>query len=85
MTAAVALLDMSAECCGAALREGAQDAALPEREPVAVTVEEGVTVFPQDIGHFEPWPRHERVSPGSGPSKSRGLVVLSSFGGATWV
>ena len=63
-----------------------QGAALLGRERVAVPLEEGIAVVPEDIGHFEPRSGHgwRRPSVG-GPSRSSGLCVASRAAAETWV
>ena len=58
MPAAVALLDVPAQRGGPAGRDVLQSAALLRRERVAIPVEEGIAMIPEDIGHFEPRSRH---------------------------
>ena len=83
--APVALLDVPAQRRGPAGGDVVQGAALLGREPVAVAIEEGVAVSPEDVGHFEPGPGHGRDSPGRGASRSSGLRVASTAAGETWV
>ena len=86
MPAPVALLDMPAQRRGPAGRDVAQGAALLGRERVAVAVEEGVTMVPEDIGHFEPRSRHGCGRPSvGGTSRSSGLCVASRAAVETWV
>src|SRR3954453_5644430 len=82
----VAPLDMAAKCGGPAGRDVAQGAALLRREHIAIEVEEGVAMVPEDIGHFEPVSRHGWSRPSfGGMSRSSGLWVASRAAVETWV
>ena len=86
MPAPVALLDVPAQGRGPAGRDVAAGAALLRRERVAVPVEEGITMGPEDIGHFEPRSGHGCGRPSvGGPSRSSGLCVASRAAAETWV
>ncbi len=83
--APVAGFDMAAQRRGPTGRDVAQGVALLGPERVPVPVEEGVPMASDDVGDFETGRRHGIVSPGRGPSRSRGLRVASTATGETWV
>jgi hypothetical protein len=74
MPALVTFLDVTAQRSGPAGRDVAQGAALLGREHIAMEVEEGVTMVPEDISHFKLRPRHGCDPPfPEGTSRSSGL------------
>ena len=87
MAAMVALLYVTAQRRGPAGGDVLEDTALLRRERVAVAVEEGVAMFPEDIGHFETRSRHGRgrLSSDVAASRSSGLSVASRSAAETWV
>jgi hypothetical protein len=86
MPALVACLDVSAQRSGPAGRDVVQGAATLGRERVAVLFEEGMPMFAEDIGHFEPMLRHGWGRPSiGGASRSSGLCVASRATAETWV
>ena len=58
MSAAGALIDMTAESGGATARDGQQDLKVGPAEPVTVARDEVCSCAANDIGHLEPWPTH---------------------------
>src|SRR5580700_4261158 len=58
MTAASALIEMTAECGGATARNGQQHFAVLPAEPLAVSFDEGSSCAADEIGHLEGRPAH---------------------------
>ena len=60
ISAAGALIQMAAECGGAAALDGRQDLAMLAGEPVAAALDEGLSRDADQIGHLQGWPTHLR-------------------------
>ena len=58
MSAAGALVEMTAEGGGATVPDGQQHLHVFPAEPVAISFEECVTGSADQIGHLEGWPAH---------------------------
>ena len=58
MSAAGALVEMTAECGGTTPRNGQQHLDMPPTEPVAVSFDECISRGADDIGHLQRWPAH---------------------------
>src|SRR6202795_2481900 len=58
MSAAGALIEMTAECGGTTPANGQQHFAVLPTEPVAISFEEGISRGADQIGHLEWWPDH---------------------------
>jgi hypothetical protein len=85
VAALIAFLDVAAQFGGPADGDIMEDETLFVGEPGAVAIEEGIAVSSEDVGDFEPWPGHGRVSPGRVARRSSGLWVASTAAGETWV
>ena len=58
MSAAGALIEMTAECSGTTPCDGQQHFDVLSTEPVAISFDEGVSRGADQIGHLEWWPGH---------------------------
>ncbi len=61
MSAAGTLIDMPAQGCGAAARDGTQELQLLEAEPVSMSINEAVALCFNDVGHLDGGPAHVGV------------------------
>src|ERR1700722_19188602 len=58
MSAAGALIEMTAECGGTTPANGQQYFAVLATEPVAISFDEGISRGADHIGHLQRWPGH---------------------------
>jgi hypothetical protein len=58
MSAAGALIEMTAECGGTTPANGQQHFDVLPTEPVAISFDEGISRGADQIGHLERWPGH---------------------------
>jgi len=85
VAAVVTLRDMAPEGRGPAHGDGAQGPVLLARQGRPIACEEGSAMLAHDIGDFEWWATHGRVSRLAGNARaSRGLSVACRAGWATW-
>jgi hypothetical protein len=58
MSAAGALIEMTAQCGGTTPANGQQHFAMLPTKPVAISFEEGISRGADQIGHLQRWPGH---------------------------
>ena len=72
-----------AERRGAALRDGAEHAAMRRRHPRPVGLQEAIAMSAHDVGHLEGWPRHRGCFSRDRRAVSGPEIVSASSGFAT--
>ena len=58
MSAAGALIDMTAECGGATACNGKQNLKMSPAEPLPVALDESRSCAADQVGHLHEWPTH---------------------------
>ena len=81
--ALVTAIAMPAECRGAALGDGPEDAPMLPGHPGAVRLQEAIAMLAHDVGHLEGWPRHRLCFNRVRRAVSGPAIVSASSGFAT--